>query len=387
MLRSILTIALFALTLSAQVDVAVSRQVAPGATEALFTVEATAVSTTGLPQVAAALEPVGLRAEHLRSAVFQRGFPSSGTGQTRPATVSYSFELRVPAARFEGLSAEMDRIFGKPPAPLTRFTFSGRLTPGVAALEAARLAALPALFEEARAKAEAAFAAAGQSPGPILALQDEISASYDASATAKLSLRMARSAPASGASFGRSVVAVVSRPLTVPFDVAVISITTAAGIEAALGKLASLGVTAANLSSQSSSLFGSFSNSGLSVSTSFQLARPAAELPRFIDALAKLDVDFSASLEHSSALLAREQQKALPALLAEARSKAEPLARLLNLPLGSPRLMRDWDSARSMPIEGVSPAAFVGSFFLGAVSFGRTEELTPIALTVEFAVD
>ena len=388
-LRPILTIALLVSTLSAQVDVTVSRQLAPGATEALFTVEATAVSSTGLQQVAAALEPVGLRAEHLRSAVFQQGIPISVAGQTGPATVSYSFELRVPAARFEGVSAEMDRIFGKPPAPLTRFTFSGRLTPGVAALETARLALLPALFEEARAKAEAALTAAGQSPGPILALQDEISANYDASATAKLSLRMARSAPVSSASFGRSVVAVVSRPLLVPFDVAVIRITTAAGIEEALGKLASLGITAANLSSQSSSLFGNFgfSNSGLNINTIFELTRPAAELPQTIEALAKLGVDFSASLDYSSALLAREREKALPALLADARSKAQPLAGLLNLPLGSPRLMRDGESTRSMPIEGVSTTAFFGDFVLGAVSFDRTNELAPLALTVEFAVD
>ena len=196
MIRPISAIALFALTLSAQVDVTVSRQLMPGATEALFTVDATAPSSTGLPQVAALLEPVGVRAEHLQRAVtFQESVSIPVLGQTEPATVTYSFELRVPAGRLESLSAEMDRVFRKPPAPLTRFYFSARLLPGIAALQAARLAVLPALFEEARAKAEAALTAAGQSPGPILAMQDEISANYDASATARLSLRMARLAP------------------------------------------------------------------------------------------------------------------------------------------------------------------------------------------------
>ncbi len=385
MIRPILATALFALTLSGQVDVTVSRQLMPGATEAMFTVDATAPASTGLPQVAAVLEPVGVRAQHLqRVAVFQQGVSIPILGQSEPATITYSFELRVPAARLEGLSAEMDRIFGKPPAPLTRFYFSARLLPGVAALQAARLAALPALFEEARAKAEAALAVAGQSPGPILAMQDEISANDDASATAKLSLRMARLAPASGASFGRSVSAVSSRPLTVPFDVAAISISTRVGLEESLRKLAPLGVTAANLSSQSSSTFSGrrLVDSDLYITTSFELTRPAAELPRFIDAAAKLGVGFSASLEHSGALRAREQEKALPGLLAEARSKAEPLARLLNLPLGSPRFMRDREPVRSSGNDGV----FYADFLLGSFSFVRTPELA-IALGVEFAVD
>ncbi len=379
-MRAMLATAVFALTLSGQVDVTVSRQVMPGATEALFTVDATApAASAGLPQVAAVLEPVGVRAEHLQRAAFQAETSNSAFGPAQPATVTYSFELRVPAARLESLSAEMDRIFGKPPAPLTRFYFSARLLPGVAALQAARLAALPALFEEARAKAEAALAAAGQSPGPILAMQDEISANGDASATAKLSLRMARLAPASGASFGRIVAAVSSRPLTVPFDVAAISISTGVGLEESLRKLAPLGVTAANLSSQSSGAF----YSDLYISTSFELTRPAAELPRFIDAAAKLGVAFSASLEHSGALRAREQEKALPGLLAEARSKAEPLARLLNLPLGSPRFMRDREPIRSSGNDGV----FYADLLLGSISFVRTPELAPIALGVEFAVD
>ena len=391
-MRAMLATAVFALTLSGQVDVTVSRQLIPGATEALFTVDATAPASAGLPQVAALLEAVGVRAEHLQRATFQQGLSNLLLGEGGAATVTYSFELRVPAGRLESLSAEMDRIFSEPPAPLTRFYFSARLLPDVAALQAARLGALPALFEEARAKAEAVLAAAGQGPGPILAMQDEISANYDASATAKLSLRMARLAPASGASFGRSVAAVASRPLTVPFDVAAISISTGTGLEESLRKLAPLGVTAANLSSQSSNSFIGRrldgSTNGLSVTTSFEVTRPAAELPRFIEALAKLGVEFSASLEYSSALRAREQEKALPGLLAEARSKAEPLARLLNLPLGNPRFMRDGLSARTTAF--VAAASFAGGFLLGfdnSLSFGFSQAQSPITLGVEFAVD
>ena len=395
MTRSILASALFACTLSGQVDVTVSRQLMPGATEALFTVDATAVSSTGLPQVAAMLEPVGVRAEHLQRATFQQGASIPVLGQTEPATVTYSFELRVPAARLESLSAEMDRIFREPPAPLTRFNFSARLIPGIAALERARLAALPALFEEARAKAEAALTAAGQSPGAILAMQDEISANYDASATARLSLRMARLTPASGSSsLGRSVAAVSSRPLAVPFDVAAISIRTTTGLEESLRKLAPLGITAANLSSQSSNLFSgrvligpSGPSSALSVNSSFEVTRPAAELPRFIEALAKLGIDFSASFEYSNALRAREQEKALPGLLAEARGKAEPLARLLNLALGNPRFMRDGESARTTTFVGVPASRWFLLGFENSFSFGFSQAQPPITLGVEFAVD
>ena len=94
MTRPILATALFALTLSGQVDVTVSRQLMPGATEALFTVDATAPASTGLPQVAAVLEPVGVRAEHLqRVAVFQQGVSIPILGQSEPATITYSFEL------------------------------------------------------------------------------------------------------------------------------------------------------------------------------------------------------------------------------------------------------------------------------------------------------
>ena len=55
-MRAMLATAVFALTLSGQVDVTVSRQLIPGATEALFTVDATAPASAGLPQVAALLE-------------------------------------------------------------------------------------------------------------------------------------------------------------------------------------------------------------------------------------------------------------------------------------------------------------------------------------------
>ena len=109
-MRAMLATAVFALTLSGQVDVTVSRQLIPGATEALFTVDATAPASTGLPQVAALLEAVGVRAEHLQRATFQRGLSNLLLGEGGAATVTYSFELRVPAGRLESLSAEMDRI-------------------------------------------------------------------------------------------------------------------------------------------------------------------------------------------------------------------------------------------------------------------------------------
>ncbi len=99
-MRPILATALFALTLHGQVDVTVSRQLMPGATEALFTVDATAVSSTGLPQVAALLEPVGVRAEHLRRAAFQQAVSNILFGLADTATATC--------------------IFRKPPPPLTQ---------------------------------------------------------------------------------------------------------------------------------------------------------------------------------------------------------------------------------------------------------------------------
>ena len=373
------------------VDVSVSRTILPGASEALFTVDAAAPSSNGVFQVTALLEPVGVRAEHLRRAAFQReGLLAGGAAAT--AIVTYSFELRVPASRLEALSLEMDRLFHKPPAPLTRFSFGARLLASAAELEKARMELLPVLFEEARAKAEATLAAAGQTPGPVLALFDQIDATgYDASATAKLWLRMGRAAP--GPSGGRSVAAMAARAITAPFDNAVASLATNAGAEQSIRALSPLGITAANLVSQSSSLNAGLFGSNLTPRTSFEVTMPAGELPRFIDAFAKLEregrgigFDFYALLAHSGALRDRERTQALPVLLAEARRRAEPLARLLNLPLGGPRLIVDEEFAA--PGTEFFAAAGFSSFLLGlpgpVVSSSNTR---PITLSVEFAVD
>jgi uncharacterized protein YggE len=395
-LVSVLAIFCAALVGRANTDVTVTREVSAGSSEAWFTVDATAAATTGVPQAVTALEAVGVRIEHLRSAYYQQGRALPLLGNTEPATVTYSFELRVPAARLEALSLEMDRLFRKPAPPITSFQFSARLVTSSAGLEAARLAVLPSLFEEARAKAEAMLSAAGQTPGPVLALQDAISATYDASATAKLSLRMARLNPAAaavGQPLGRGVTVGVTRAIAAPFDSAVITLGTEAGVEQSLKLLAPLGVTAANLTSRTVNLLtgNPFFESRLVSFSQFELVKPAEELPRFVDAFNKLmaatapengGASFWASLGYSAALIARERDKALPALLAEARRKAEPLARLLTLPLGNPRAIQDDGSA-------LQPAVLVNGNFLGRTAFPQflLESGPGISMVVEFALE
>ena len=377
------------------VEVAVEREVAVTSLEGFFSITATAPASAGIAQVAAALEPVGVRAEHLRGVYYEEGRTFLLPGGVEPTTVSYSFEVRVPAARLEPLAVQMAVLYAQPPAPLSRFSFSTRLAPSVPGLDAARLAALPALFEEARAKAEATIAAAGQAPGLIVAMEDEVT-SNGTSAIVGLSLRMARVTPAIAgvASLGRGVTAVTARPMSGPFDVAVIGITVRSGLGAALRLLTPLGVTAANLPSQSSSVTDGlqFGGTRLSSLTYFSVTKPVAELPRFIDALVKPardasgSVGFSASLDYSAEVRAHEREKAIQGLLAEARRKAEPLARLLNLPLGNPRSIVDSQSRTGLN-RSTGFAAFV--LDLGYFGFPAASSIlgSDLGLTVEFAVD
>ena len=377
------------------VEVTVKREVAVAVLEGVFSISATAPASAGIAQVAAALEPVGVRAEHLRSLYYTEGrtFLVPGSAGTEPTTASYSFEIRVPAGRLEPLAVEMARLYARPPAPLYGFRFSTRLAPSAAGLEAARLAALPLLFEEARAKAEAAMAASGQTPGLIVGMQDEIS-SNDASAIVRLSLRMARVTPAVAGipSLRRSVTVTAARPVSGPFDVAIVSVNIRAGLDTALRLLGPLGVTAANLSSQTSNLTSGPQFGGTQLSTYFSVTKPVADLPRFTELLVKLareapgSAGFSASLDYSTKLRASERERAIPALLEEARRKAEPLAKLLNLPLGSPRSIVD-----SRSLTGSNRSLGFATSILGLGYFGFSPDFSVLGsdleLTVEFAVD
>lgn len=374
--------------LTGYVDVSVSRTVNAGETEAVFSVTASAPPSVGLAQVAARLEGVGVRAEHLQQVTYSQGLYAF----ERAASVTYSFELRVPGTRLEALSVAMDNLFSQPPAPLTSFRFSASLNPSAAAIESARLSVLPALFEEARSKAEASFAAAGQTAGPVLSISDRASAGSGMSVSVELTLRVARSGAQAS---GRSVSATVTRPLTVPFDVASISVGTNTEMAEALLLLAPLGITAADLSSQTSSLTAGgsilFSPAALGFGTNFSVTRPAGEFPRFLDAFSKiaaqsdskLGLSLNASLTRSDRVRASEREQAMPALLAEARLRAEPLARLLHLPLGLPRTIMDAQSRSSV-------YAIYASFLLGYVSTPPGDFSSSSgdpSLIVEFAVD
>ena len=83
--------ALAVLSLPAQVrdngyvEVTVSRQLQPGASEAVFDVNADVPASTGLAQVAAKLEAVGVRAEHLTRADSTFRFPVLRLGVAEPA--------------------------------------------------------------------------------------------------------------------------------------------------------------------------------------------------------------------------------------------------------------------------------------------------------------
>ena len=372
------------------VEVTVTRRLEAAALEAFVVVDASAPISSSAAQVAGALAPVGIRLEHLRRIRIERPFSYSETPQ--PLVIQYAFEMAAPAARMESLTLEIARLAKAAPAPLIGIVYSAGLTPTPAALESARLAALPDAFAEARANAEATLTEAGQTPGPIVAIQDVVSSGYlGTAATLRLSLRMAKQSP--GPYPARSVSTIVTREVTAAFDMAVVHISVGLDREKALQLLAPFGVTAAHLNSSQSALYAvRFGVEGEShatrAQTQFSYIIAAAATPRLVESLNKTSAEtqkeiglvFSVWIGHSSELLERERRKSIAGLLSEARLQAEPLAKLLALPLGAPRTINNLGS-------GTAP--FAGYLTTDLYFASQERRLFPsyTGLAVEFAAE
>ncbi len=372
------------------VEVTVTRRLEAAALEAFVVVDASAPVSSSAAQVAGALAPVGIRLEHLRRIRIERPFSYSETPQ--PLVIQYAFEMAEPAARMESLTLEIARLAKAAPAPLIGIVYSAGLAPTPAALESARLAALPDAFAEARANAEATLTEAGQTPGPIVAIQDVMTGGYFGTvATLTLSLRMARQSP--GPYPARSVSTTVTREVTAAFDIAVVYVGVGLEREKALQLVAPFGVTAAHLNSSQSTLYAvrlsaEEESHATRAQTQFSYIIPAPTVPRLVESLNKISAEtqkesglvFSVWIGHSSELLERERRKSIAGLLSEARLQAEPLAKLLALPLGAPRTINNLGS-------GTAPFA---GYLTTALYFASQERrLFPsyTGLAVEFAAE
>lgn len=171
------------------VTASASRTIAVPASEVLFAIYVSASLGAPLEDVLRAVEPAGVREQHL-AGLSAYGVSSSFEDGSiaAPPNLHWLFQIVKPAAEMERTASLLDELGRKLPERVSNVTYGATLSPSQQDLDRARQSVLPDLMSEARLRAGALARAGGFTLGPILYVTDS---SYSPDARAGMRMTFA----------------------------------------------------------------------------------------------------------------------------------------------------------------------------------------------------